>query len=83
MRRHLLSSVVMLLGITLVLGFGYPLIVTGLSELAFGHQANGSLVYRHGKLVGSSLLGQGFAKQQGQPAARLFPAAPVCRGVRV
>ena len=83
MRRHLLASVLLLIALTAALGFGYPLIVTGLAELAFGHQANGSLVYRHGKLVGSSLLGQGFAKQQGQPAARLFPAAPVCRGVRV
>src|ERR1700730_2614835 len=67
MRRHLLASVVMLVGITILLGFGYPLLVTGLSALFFRHQADGSLVYRGGKLVGSSLLRQNFSDAKGNP----------------
>jgi potassium-transporting ATPase KdpC subunit len=80
MRRHLLTSVVMLIGLTVVLGFGYPLLVTGLSELGFGHQANGSLVYLDGKLVGSSLLGQSFAASSGSPLPRYFQPRPSAAG---
>ena len=67
MRRHFLAGTVMLLGLTLVLGFGYPLLVTGLSALLFRHQADGSLVYRGGKLAGSSLLRQSFTDSKGNP----------------
>ena len=65
--RHLVASIIMLAGLTLVLGFGYPLVVTGLSQLFFHQQANGSLVYRNGKLVGSALLGQSFTDSEGNP----------------
>ena len=41
MRRHFLASLIMLLGLTVVLGFGYPLLVTGLSAVLFRHQADG------------------------------------------
>ena len=81
--RHLLTSVIMLLGVTLVLGFGYPLVVTGLSQLFFHQQANGSLLYRNGKLVGSALLGQEFTDSKGNPLPRVLPAAPVGGGGRV
>ena len=80
MRRHLLASIVMLIGVTLVLGFGYPLVVTGLSVLMFGHQADGSLVYRGGKLVGSSLLGQSFADSKGNPLPGYFQPRPSAAG---
>jgi K+-transporting ATPase ATPase C chain len=70
MRRHLMASVVMLLALTVVLGFGYPLVVTGLSQLFFHKQANGSLIYSHGKLVGSALLGQEFNDGKGNPLPR-------------
>jgi potassium-transporting ATPase KdpC subunit len=65
MRRHMIASVIMLLAVTAVLGFGYPLLVTGLSALLFRHQADGSLVYRDGRLAGSSLLGQRYARGPG------------------
>ena len=78
--RHLITSVVMLLGVTLVLGFGYPLVVTGLSQLLFHQQANGSLVYRDGKLVGSALLGQEFTDSQGNPLPRYFQPRPSAAG---
>jgi potassium-transporting ATPase KdpC subunit len=76
MRRHFLAGTVMLLGLTLVLGFGYPLLVTGLSALLFRHQADGSLVYRGGKLAGSSLLSQSFTDSEGNPMPRYFQPRP-------
>src|ERR1700677_1304373 len=74
--RHLVASVVMLLVVTLVLGFGYPLVVTGLSQLFFHRQANGSLVYHDGKLAGSALLGQEFTDSKGNPLPRYFQPRP-------
>jgi K+-transporting ATPase ATPase C chain len=78
--RHLVASVGMLLGVTLVLGFGYPLVVTGLSQLFLHQQANGSLLYRHGQLVGSALLGQSFTDSKGNPLPRYFQPRPSAAG---
>jgi len=80
MRRHFLASVAMLVTLTAVLGFGYPLVVTGLAEAGFGHQADGSLVYRGGKLVGSSLLGQSFNGPSGAPLPQYFQPRPSAAG---
>ncbi len=80
MRRHLVPGVIMLIGVTLVLGFGYPLLTAGLSALLFGHQANGSLIYRDDKLVGSSLLGQSFANSKGNPVPGYFQPRPSAAG---
>ena len=80
MRRHFLASVIMLLGATLVLGFGYPLVVTGISLLLFRHQADGSLLYRGGKLAGSSLLGQSFTDSKGTPLPGYFQPRPSAAG---
>jgi K+-transporting ATPase ATPase C chain len=49
---------------TLVLGIGYPLMMTGLSQLLFPHKANGSLVEVNGKVVGSELIGQNFSRPE-------------------
>jgi hypothetical protein len=76
MKRLILASVIMLLGLTIVLGFGYPLVVTGLSQLLFHKQANGSLVYAGGRLAGSSLLGQSFDDSKGNPLPRYFQPRP-------
>jgi K+-transporting ATPase ATPase C chain len=78
--RHLVASIVMLLGLTVVLGFGYPLVVTGLSQLFFHKQANGSLIYRDGKLVGSELLGQEFTDSKGNPLPQYFQPRPSAAG---
>jgi K+-transporting ATPase ATPase C chain len=62
MRRDLLSSVLAIVAITVVFGLAYPLLVTGISQLAFPGRADGSKVERNGKLVGSRLLAQDFRR---------------------
>jgi potassium-transporting ATPase KdpC subunit len=76
MRRQLVTSAIALLAVTLALGFGYPLVVTGLSQLFFSHQANGSLIYTGGKLTGSALLGQSFTDAKGRPLPQFFQPRP-------
>jgi len=59
-----------LLVLTVILGLAYPLAMTGLAQVAFGGNANGSLVTRARKTVGSDLIGQGFTRpvlEDGQP----------------
>jgi K+-transporting ATPase ATPase C chain len=55
------SALRMLLVLTVLTGVVYPLLVTGIAQLAFPAAASGSLIRRDGKLVGSALIGQGFA----------------------
>ena len=62
--RNVVSSVVAIVVITLVFGFAFPALMTGFSQLAFDHEANGSLITRNGKVVGSELAAQGFTKPQ-------------------
>jgi K+-transporting ATPase ATPase C chain len=50
--------------LTLVLGIVYPLAMTGICQVAFPHQANGSLIAAGGKVIGSELLGQNFARPE-------------------
>jgi K+-transporting ATPase ATPase C chain len=58
--KQIRSAALMLLVLTLLTGVLYPLVVTGVAQLVFPAQANGSLVVRDGKPVGSSLIGQPF-----------------------
>jgi K+-transporting ATPase ATPase C chain len=62
--RNVVSSVVAIVVITAVFGFAFPALMTGFSQLAFDHEANGSLITKNGKVVGSELAAQSFTKPQ-------------------
>ena len=77
MRAQLLAAVKVLLAITLLVGVGYPLVVTGIAQVAFNDKADGSLITRNGKVIGSDLLGQAFAGDkwfQPRPSAADYDA---------
>jgi potassium-transporting ATPase KdpC subunit len=61
MMRTLRQAVACIVVFTVITGVIYPLIVTGIAQLLFPHQANGSLIIDNGKTVGSSLVGQSFS----------------------
>lgn len=72
MSKLLRQSLVLLLVMTVITGVLYPLASTGLAQLIFPHQANGSLIVKDGKPVGSVLIGQAFTAPQyfwGRPSA--------------
>ena len=78
MGRQLRSAVIFLAIFTIVTGVIYPLVVTGISQVVFHHQANGSLIEsKDGKYIGSELIGQSFDKAGyfwGRPSATMpFP----------
>jgi K+-transporting ATPase ATPase C chain len=56
----LLIAVLMTIATTILLGVIYPLVVVGLAQVIFPKKANGQLIHRAGKVVGSSIIGQGF-----------------------
>jgi K+-transporting ATPase ATPase C chain len=62
MRRQLTTAAIAVVLFTVVLGLGYPLAITGLSQLAFPGAANGSKVTRDGRVVGSRLIAQAFTR---------------------
>jgi potassium-transporting ATPase KdpC subunit len=70
-RRGIVGSVVAIVVLTIAFGLVYPLVMTGVAQVTFNDQANGSQVARDGKVVGSSLIGQDFRKPvldaNGQP----------------
>lgn len=60
MLAHVRAAIVSLAVFTVVTGVLYPVLVTAIAQLAFPHRANGSLIVRNGKAVGSELIGQPF-----------------------
>ncbi len=62
MRSEIRPALVLLLVLTLITGVLYPMLVTGIAQLAFPRQANGSLIVRNGVVVGSSWIGQEFSE---------------------
>lgn len=61
MKKNLITAVLMTIATTILLGIIYPLVVTGLAQVLFPKQANGQLIHKDGKIVGSSIIGQGFS----------------------
>ena len=77
LRTQLRISVITLVLMMLLTGLAYPIAITGIAQLVFNHQANGSLIEQDGELLGSELIGQPFDDPKyfwGRPSATLpFP----------
>lgn len=76
MRKDLISSAIAVVALTAVLGIAYPLLVTGVAQVAFPGRANGSQIERDGAVVGSRLLAQPFVVDTGRRDA---DASPITR----
>jgi potassium-transporting ATPase KdpC subunit len=74
MRKTLMVAIRYTLVTTVLLGIVYPLVVTGLAQLTMRDKANGQLVVRDGQVVGSAIIGQGFATD------RYFHSRPSAAG---
>ena len=72
--KDLITSVLMILVMTVVLGVLYPLAVWGVGQVIFPHQANGSIIVKDGQVVGSELIGQTFT------SAHYFHSRPSAAG---
>ena len=78
MLTHLRPALVLTLFFMLLTGLAYPLAMTGIAQVVFPAQANGSLIVKDGAVIGSSLIGQSFATERyfhGRPSAVNYDAA--------
>ncbi len=74
MMKKIVTSILMLVLMTVLTGIIYPLVMTGIAQVIYPKQANGSLLHRDGKVVGSELIGQNFG------SARYFHPRPSAAG---
>jgi len=61
MKKNLTTAILMTIATTVLLGIVYPLVVTGIAQVIFPKQANGQLIQKAGRTVGSRIIGQGFS----------------------
>ncbi|MEV4170197.1 potassium-transporting ATPase subunit C [Nonomuraea sp. NPDC049709] len=78
-RQHV-AAIRALLVLTVVTGIIYPLLATGVAQALFNDRANGSLVQKDGKVVGSALIGQSFTDADGNPVKKYFQSRPSAAG---